>query len=321
MDGSAVKDMWIDNQAFSGTVQKSAEIGLSVAQVTYVITNKGIDTKAKGEAHFFAHGHHNGPTVDWARSGGEVRLPSGAYDVEVTYRDGMVAKQIWLDNQSFSGRVQRAVELNLQLTEPVVAVTQNGGDVGEKATIEYFDPSGLNNLGSVMSRQTAVLPQGTYTIRATLAGAEGWLRKVALAGKPRLAIALQARQTQTLQLGGPPPKACTLEVYGVNFDFNKAVLRQDSAPMLRQIKALFTSTPAFSAEVSGHTDNIGAPAYNLRLSDARAAAVKTWLVQQGVAPARVTSRGYGDTRPLAPNTTDANRFKNRRVELRRANCA
>jgi outer membrane protein OmpA-like peptidoglycan-associated protein len=90
--------------------------------------------------------------------------------------------------------------------------------------------------------------------------------------------------------------------------------------MLRQILALFTSTPAFSAEVSGHTDNIGAPAYNLKLSDARAAAVKTWLVQQGVAPARITSRGYGDTRPLAPNTTDENRFKNRRVELRRANC-
>jgi len=52
----------------------------------------------------------------------------------------------------------------------------------------------------------------------------------------------------------------------------------------------------------------------------RAAAVKTWLVQNGVAAARITSRGYGDTRPLAPNTTDENRFKNRRVELRRANC-
>jgi len=320
MDGSAVKDTWIDNQNFSGTVQKTVEIGLSVADVSYLITNGGVDTKDKGQVHYYPNGHHDGPSIDWARSGGEVRIPSAAYDVDVTFHDGMVDKQIWLDNQSFAGRVQRTVELNLHLTEPVVAVTQNGADVGSKATVEYFDPSGLNNLGSVMSRETALLPQGTYTIRATLSDAEGWLRNVALAGKPHLVIALQTRKTQTLQLGGPPPKACTIEVYGVNFDFNKAVLRQDSTPMLRQILALFTSTPAFSAEVSGHTDNIGAPAYNLKLSDARAAAVKTWLVQQGVAPARITSRGYGDTRPLAPNTTDENRFKNRRVELRRANC-
>jgi len=320
MDGSAVKDTWIDNQSFFGTARKTVEIGVSVADVSYVITNGGIDVKDKGEAHFFPHGHHAGPTVDWARSGGEVRIPGGAYDVDVTFRDGMAAKQIWIDNQSFSGRVQRTVELNLRLTEPVVAATQNGADVGEKATIEYYDPSGLNGLGSVMSRQTALLQQGTYTIRATLAGAEGWLHSVALTGKPHLTIALHPLKTQTLQLGGPPPKACTIEVYGVNFDFNKAVLRPDSTPMLRQILALFTVTPAFSAEVSGHTDNIGAPTYNLKLSDARAAAVKTWLVQNGVAAARITSRGYGDTRPLAPNTTDENRFKNRRVELRRANC-
>ena len=125
---------------------------------------------------------------------------------------------------------------------------------------------------------------------------------------------------ETLQAGAPPPKACTLEVYGVNFDFNKSVLRPDSTPMLKQILLLFTSTPAYAAEVSGHTDNVGAPEYNLKLSDARAAAVKAWLVQQGVAATRLTSRGYGDTRPLLPNTSDANRFKNRRVELRRANC-
>jgi OmpA-OmpF porin, OOP family len=58
----------------------------------------------------------------------------------------------------------------------------------------------------------------------------------------------------------------------------------------------------------------------MRLSDARAAAVKTWLVQHGVAASRLTSHGYADTVPLVPNTTDENRFKNRRVELRTAKC-
>ena len=78
--------------------------------------------------------------------------------------------------------------------------------------------------------------------------------------------------------------------------------------------------PSFSAEVGGHTDNIGTSDYNMKLSQARADAVKTWLVSHGIATARVTARGYGDTRPLVANDTDQDRFKNRRVELRRANC-
>ncbi len=124
----------------------------------------------------------------------------------------------------------------------------------------------------------------------------------------------------TVEVGGPAPKSCTLEVYGVNFDFNKSVLRADSDPVLQQVLALFTGDPSFGAEVSGHTDNVGKPDYNLKLSHERADAVKAWLVAHGVAGTRITTNGYGDTRPLVPNTTDENRFRNRRVELKRNNC-
>ena len=103
----------------------------------------------------------------------------------------------------------------------------------------------------------------------------------------------------------------------MNFDFNKSTLRPDSEPTLQAVLRLFTATPTFRAEVGGHTDNIGTPEYNMKLSTARAAAVKAWLVAHSVAADRVTSRGYGDTRPLVPNDTDANRFKNRRVATTR----
>ena len=114
--------------------------------------------------------------------------------------------------------------------------------------------------------------------------------------------------------------ACTIEVYGVNFVFDKATLRPESEPVLKQVLALFTTIPGFAAEVAGHTNNIGTAAYNVRLSDACAATLRTWLIQHGVAASRVSSRGYGDTQPLVPNTSDENRFKNRRVEPRRTNC-
>jgi outer membrane protein OmpA-like peptidoglycan-associated protein len=124
----------------------------------------------------------------------------------------------------------------------------------------------------------------------------------------------------TVQVGGPPPKACTLEVYGINFDFNKATLRPESEPVLRQLLAMFNADQNYFAELGGHTDNVGTAAYNQKLSEARAVAVKAWLVSHGIGEQRITPKGYGDTRPLVPNTTDANRFKNRRVELKRANC-
>jgi OOP family OmpA-OmpF porin len=83
---------------------------------------------------------------------------------------------------------------------------------------------------------------------------------------------------------------------------------------------VFAAEPNFAAEVGGHTDNVGAADYNLKLSAARANAVRTWLVTHGIAQTRVTAKGYGDTNPLAPNTSDSNRAKNRRVELKRAQC-
>ena len=125
----------------------------------------------------------------------------------------------------------------------------------------------------------------------------------------------------SLQIGGPVPKTCKIQVYGVTFDFNKSEIKAESEPVLEQVLALFTTNPTFSAEVGGHTDNVGNSAYNLKLSDHRAEAVKTWLVAHGIAATRLSSHGYGDKVPLVPNTSDANRAKNRRVELKRRNCS
>ena len=113
---------------------------------------------------------------------------------------------------------------------------------------------------------------------------------------------------------------CKVNLYGVNFDFNKATLRPDSEPVLQQVLALFKQNPNFRTEIGGHTDNVGGSAYNMKLSQDRADAVKGWLLGHGVTASRIAAHGYGDTVPLMPNTSDANRATNRRVELKRPTC-
>jgi OmpA-OmpF porin, OOP family len=86
--------------------------------------------------------------------------------------------------------------------------------------------------------------------------------------------------------------------------------------VLNEIAATLEKSGDLKILIEGHTDNVGAAASNLALSDARAAAVKTALVSEyGADGARITTKGFGDTKPAAPNATAAGRAQNRRVEV------
>ncbi|ABF42949.1 outer membrane protein, OmpA/MotB family [Candidatus Koribacter versatilis Ellin345] len=113
---------------------------------------------------------------------------------------------------------------------------------------------------------------------------------------------------------------CHVAIYGVLFDFNKATLQPESDGPLGQVGALLTANSSLNVEVQGHTDNVGTDAYNQTLSEARAKSVMTWLTQHGVAPGRMTAKGYGKTMPVADNKTDDGRMKNRRVEIADPKC-
>jgi OOP family OmpA-OmpF porin len=115
-------------------------------------------------------------------------------------------------------------------------------------------------------------------------------------------------------------KNCHLPLYGITFEFNKATLRPESESTLQRVVGALQGRAALNVEVQGHTDNVGDDAYNMQLSQARADAVRTWLASHGIAPARMTARGYGRNQPVADNATDGGRAKNRRVELAAAGC-
>ena len=118
-----------------------------------------------------------------------------------------------------------------------------------------------------------------------------------------------------------PNNADTLKVgstfilHNIFFDYDKAILLQQSYNELHNLLTILNDHPTMKIEVCGHTDAHGSVEYNLRLSENRARAVVDYLVSHGIDPHRLSFKGYGKSRPIDTNTTDEGRSRNRRVEF------
>ena len=99
------------------------------------------------------------------------------------------------------------------------------------------------------------------------------------------------------------------------FDFNSSSLRPESRQTLADLASNFRNYPDEQVTIEGHTDSVGTPSYNQTLSEQRASAVSGYLSAEGVPSGRITSIGYGETRPKATNDTPEGRQLNRRVEI------
>lgn len=102
----------------------------------------------------------------------------------------------------------------------------------------------------------------------------------------------------------------------VFFDFDKWDLRPESFLELNRVVKLLKENPAIVIEMSAHTDWRGSDEYNFRLSDDRARSCMNYILAHGIDPSRITSKGYGESVPVATNETDEGRQLNRRVEFK-----
>lgn len=168
----------------------------------------------------------------------------------------------------------------------------------------------------------------------TSAGMAAFVEKVFLTKKPAPAPASAAKQRLDTDGDGVydeddkcpgTPKGARVNAQGcwilshVLFDFDKAEIKPMAYPLLDEVVAIFGKNPGMKVDLQGHCDNVGTPEYNLGLSLRRANAIKKYLVSKGVAENRLTTQGFGFSKPVGPNTTPEERSLNRRVELQPIN--
>jgi outer membrane protein OmpA-like peptidoglycan-associated protein len=108
----------------------------------------------------------------------------------------------------------------------------------------------------------------------------------------------------------------TIVLRGVNFEFDKATLTVNAKTLLDQVADALLARPDIKVEIDGHTDSKGSDAYNQKLSQRRAESVKQYLVGRGIDAGRMTTQGFGESKPVADNSTAEGRELNRRVELK-----
>jgi len=108
----------------------------------------------------------------------------------------------------------------------------------------------------------------------------------------------------------------TIVLRNIFFDVNKYELKPESQVELDNVVKLMKENPTLKIQINGHTDNVGKAADNLSLSDNRAKAVVQYITSKGIEAAHLSSKGFGATQPVADNSTDEGRAKNRRTELK-----
>ena len=114
-------------------------------------------------------------------------------------------------------------------------------------------------------------------------------------------------------------RSAIVTVTGITFEAGGATLEPASEKALTEVVQMMTEHGDWRFEVQGHTDNARDAAANLELSTGRAQAVVAWLVAHGIPAARLSAKGYGESKPVAENATPAGREKNRRIDFKKLN--
>lgn len=190
---------------------------------------------------------------------------------------------------------------------------KTGKPIGAKIEYDILSTgvnTGIANANPTTGSYKIVLPQGnTYAYRAQVKGYFSVNENITIDAK-----SAYTEITVDLLLV-PIESGQKVELKNVFFQQSTANLIETSYPELDRMVEILKANPAVRIELDGHTDNQGDAALNLALSEKRVETVKAYLVSKGIEHKRITTKAFGGTKPIAPNNSEENRKKNRRVEI------
>jgi outer membrane protein OmpA-like peptidoglycan-associated protein len=226
----------------------------------------------------------------------------------LAYRNDQRMRALERQMAALSTRAEASATLSRQALERAVS-----SEAAARTAAEGRQAAEAQTAEAVQQKDAAVQEATTARETATRAQEEAAaIRKKAEAEVNRLQQALgQIAETRRTALG----LVMNLGGDHLKFEFDKADLRPEDKELLARIAGILMTSHDYTISVNGHTDDVGSDAYNQKLSERRAQAVRDYLVQAGL-PAEILSvEGHGKSLPLVKGTSEAARAKNRRVEL------
>lgn len=217
-----------------------------------------------------------------------------------------------LNSDSDNDELKDGDEIKIHKTNPLV-VDSDGDNItdGDEVRVYKTDPTLIDSDGDTLTDQQEIMIYRTDANKIdTDDGGIDDGTEIANETNP-LNPKDDAHKKETIEIGVP------IVLEGITFAKNKATIKPESEPALWNAYTTLKNYPDMIVEISGHTDIVGSRKSNIELSIRRANAVKDWLVKRGIEPERIQTKGYGPDRPVAPNDSEENKSKNRRIEFLR----
>lgn len=239
-----------------------------------------------------------------------IKLKPGTYNFKLV-KDGYISKQgtinIIVDQTINIDQTLKKIYVPIGIFTGTVTDARSKKPVAAKITFLGTDEKPI-----VSDIETGIfkkeLKEGTYNVKIE---ADEYIPQTII-------VVIKDKETtiNNIQLYEQLKEKQVLVFNDINFETGSAVILPTSFPILDNIAELLKANTTVVVEIGGHTDSQGSDSYNLRLSDLRANAVRNYLIQRGVTATRLIAKGYGESMPIAPNTTRDGRARNRRVEFK-----
>ena len=225
------------------------------------------------------------------REGGEGGRDLYAFELPEQYRPELVT---YMKGKVFDKKSGKKLRAKFELIDL---------ESGKYVVESYSDPTNGEFLVSIPANRD-------YALNVSKSGYMFFSENFALKENSENEPFIMDVPLQPIEVGGPP-----VTLKNVFFETASYELKDESKVELKKLIDFLNVNPGISIEVSGHTDNVGAKEYNKELSTNRSKSVWTYLIENGVAEARITYKGFGDERPKYPNDSDEHRALNRRTEF------